>query len=186
MVEEVTVGLIGVILAGIGVIVTLIFNIRATNQNTKTRHYNIIKDLTNKFKEINEQKNPINWIAEIVNFASHMRLLDKEKIISKKIFLKNHENIFRWALWTVNNMGINKESHDGLIDFCKKNNIQEEKIPKTISDLLHGVTNISFSSNANTKSSIYQCPKCSDFFGEQAEFKEHLAINSCNLKNKET
>ena len=90
MVEEITIALIGIILTGIGIGVGLYFNIRATHQNTKSRHYQILKDNEERFHQIDgldKDGDPRTYFMHICNFATHLHQLIDYNICPKNLIL---------------------------------------------------------------------------------------------------
>ena len=130
MVESVVIAIIAVILSGIGITVGFFYNAHSIQQNTKTRYYQISKDLLDRFQEIENisDKKSIEYKSKINNFAFFMILLIKRKILPKEYIFPEYNYIFQNALWVINRESPTIKANLGaVIDFCQKNKIPEEK-----------------------------------------------------------
>jgi len=178
MVEEVTIALIGLIITAIGIIGALIYNAYNTKQNTKSRYYQILKDLEDRFHKIQDMDDtaPSSYFMHVVNFAGFMIRLIKEGIIPKDLVFPQYTTIFSESLW-ISNLVKDKTKVEDIIEFCKENNVKEEQPPKR---RLQGkriqtkdFTSLIFSSNPDKEADIYVCPKCRHMSGTKEELKKH-------------
>ena len=126
MVDEITIALIGTIVTGIGLVVAIYFNIRATQQNTKAQQYTIMKNLIDEFHKVDDLahtcNDPYDYASKVTNFAKFMRDLIEYKIIEKDLVLPSFQSVFERSLW------IFEHDEDFFMkhvkEFCTANNIK--------------------------------------------------------------
>ena len=188
MVDSVAIGLIGVILTGIGVAIAIFFNIRATKQNTKSHLYQVIKDLDDKFHEIENipRKQITKYMMYSGNHAGFIFDLVGFGILDKKLVLENYKQRLGCGLWIFNNL-VTKEIKDSCKDyikFCNDNNVKEIEVSEArmsyVKMMNNKLTTLTFSSDASLEANIYRCPICTSMFGTKEEFLIHIKKNSCN------
>ena len=130
--------LIALILTGIGIFIALVFNFFATKQNSRTQLYQILKDLEDKFHKI-ELDFPIgtkydfrNYFMSLINFATFMANIEKQKIIDKELLLTNYRYNFEIGLWIYNHIIDTdfQEQFEYFKKFCKENKISESSPKK--------------------------------------------------------
>jgi len=188
VVEVVTIALIGVIITGIGIGIGLYFNIRATNQNTKSRYYQILKDNEERFHQIqslDKDADPRTYFMHTSNFATFLYQLVEEGICPKDLIMEYRETLGE-GLWVIKNVTSLEKEFLKYIKFCEDNKIKP-KMPSR--SRLKGrinadsVTSLIFSSDENKDADIYNCPVCRSMFGTKEEFSKHKKEAKCKPKS---
>jgi len=121
--------LIGIIIGAVGLGSAVFYNALKIKENTKSRYYQILKDLNQRFHEIQDIfDDETKFRMHVVNFALTTNQLIDLKIIPKKYVVPSFKFAFSDALWILNRMknGV-KEEEDSqdFIKFCKDNKIKE-------------------------------------------------------------
>lgn len=128
-VEEVTIALTGITITGIGVIIVLIFNIKAINENSKNQEYQMLKDFFESFHEI--QRIPVNdlsmYITEATNFCLLVYELHKQGIVKKNIITSQLYNIFGETIWFYHKGNADDDGSKQFLAWCEKNRIYEKE-----------------------------------------------------------
>jgi len=126
--------IIGVIISATGITSGFVYNARSIQQNTRTRYYQIQKDLQKEFHEIMVLKTDDNktHTLRLANFAVFLVKLVNRKMMPKEYIFPHYDDVFSQALW-IYNYAIIKSDREGLKEerkmveeFCKENNIKEE------------------------------------------------------------
>jgi len=185
VVEVGTIALIGVIITGIGIGIGLYFNIRAINQNTKSRYYQILKDNDERFHQIHsldKDSDPRTYLMHITNFATHLYQLIDEGICPKNFILPHRSRTLSEALWIIKNATKLEKEFPEYVKFCNDNNLKPEMPSRTRLKGridLDSVTSLIFSSDVNKDADIYNCPVCRGMFGTKEEFSKHKKEAKC-------
>ena len=122
--------LIGIIIGAVGLGSAVFYNAPKIKENTKSRYYQILKDLNQRFHEIQDIfDDETKFKMHTVNFGLTTKQLIDLKIIPKKYVVQSFKFAFSDALWILNRMekGFEEEEEDtkDFIKFCKDNEIKE-------------------------------------------------------------
>ena len=130
MEESTVIAIVAVILSGIGITVGFVYNARSIQQNTKTRYYQIAKDLLAKFHHIDDisYSDPNGYFSATNNFTMFMVTLVAKGIVPKNYILPVFQDTFAESLWIINHTAIPKKMMISVSKFCADNNIQERKL----------------------------------------------------------
>jgi len=123
--------LIGILVSAGAISSGIFYNARKINQNTKARYYQILKDLYERFNNIqNNQENALVYRMEMTNFGLYIKDIIDVKIIPKKYVLQPLKYVFAESLWTLKRMDkpmIDEYDTKDFFKFCEENNIKELK-----------------------------------------------------------
>jgi len=127
------VAIVGILGSVVTLIPVIFYNALQIKQNTKARHYEIFKDVFDRFSKIQENvNNSKQYHADIWNFANYIQELVDFTIIQKELVLRPFKIGLGEALWLGNNNEELRTDKDNknFFEFCKKNKIVECKPPK--------------------------------------------------------
>lgn len=132
--DGITIATIGVIISAIGITSGFVYNAWSIQQNTRTRYYQILKDVEKEFQEIEilDHKNSVVHAMRISNFGVFLIKLANRNMIPEDYLYPPYHSIFAECLWIFNHVLIGKDSittkEERIIleEFCKKNKIKEE------------------------------------------------------------
>lgn len=183
MVAETT---IGIIIAGFSVGVAIAYNAYTVNQNTKARHYQMLKDADDRFNEIQNlnKEDPRNFFAQIANFGILLVDCVNEGVTPKNLLIPRYKRVIGESLWLIKNATKTQEENKEFIKFCESENIDPVMPSREImskgkfqSDSL---TSLVFSTDETKDADIYNCKACKKMFGKKEEYKKHLDENHRN------
>jgi len=121
--------LIGIIIGATGLGSAIFYNALKIKQNTKARYYQILKDLHQKFHEIQDIfDDETKFRMHVSNFGFFTKQLIDLKIIPKKYVVQTFKYAFSDALWILNRMDKKfqeEEDSQDFIKFCTDNKIKE-------------------------------------------------------------
>lgn len=183
MVTETT---IGIIIAGISIGAAIAYNAYTVNQNTKARHYQMLKDADDRFGELQnlDKEDPRNFFAQLTNFGILLVDCVNEGVTPKNLLISRYKRIIGESLWLIKNATKLQEENKEFIEFCKSENIEPVMPSREI--LSRGriqtgsLTSLIFSSDETKDADIYNCKKCKMMFGKKDEYKKHLEKNHKN------
>jgi len=128
--------LIGVIISAMGITIGLLYNARSIKQNTRTRYYQIQKDIEKEYHKVMVENFEDDGImsVRINNFAIFLIKIVNRKMIPKKHILPYYDDVMGQALYVQDMLkdtlddrpGLKKEV-ELLQKFCKENNIEKDE-----------------------------------------------------------
>jgi len=126
--------IIGLFISMGGLIAVILYNSLKIKQNTKSQYYQILKDLHERFHNIQDiQGDGPKYIMYVSNFGSFIKELIDAKIIPKKLVVTPYKYLFCETLWIYNRMDKKprqeKDTQD-FIKFCQENKFEEKKPPQ--------------------------------------------------------
>ena len=127
-VNEITIALFGIIFTGIGVIIALIYNKKAIDQNSKNHKYQMTKDFFESYSKIQRipENDTARYLTEQTNFCILVYDLYNADIVDKSIITGHLNSSFEETVWLYQTTGLSDDYTLKFLKWCDENGISAQ------------------------------------------------------------